>query len=104
MDRHLLFQDSFAVVLEPRESQLYLVFERMVGPGSETLASYPVAISLLRAVLKGFTYQVANEQGSLNIIKAADTIQISAQLTSREKFSAKISLEHFSTVLDSFGV
>ncbi len=100
MDRYLLFQDSFEIYLTPRAPRLALVVERA---GGESLAEFPVEISLLRAVQTGFSYQVGNEHGSLNIARNGGAVGLTVQLASKEKLAAKIPLENFSQVLENFG-
>ncbi len=101
MDRFPLYQNSFAIHLASDNGQLKIQIE--LEDAQAKALEFPVQISLLRSVIRGFSYQIASPVGTLNLAQTDPNVVFTAHLNSQAPLTAKIDREKFSKCVEGLG-
>jgi hypothetical protein len=102
MESVILVEDKVVVRLNRADPGISVQLE---NPDShETIGEFPVTAPLLKAVLSGFSYQIANQWGSLQITSVDGTVKIEFQGRNKQKTVCRTKSDLFSDVITKLTV
>jgi hypothetical protein len=102
MESVILVEGKAVIRLHRIETGLSLQVEN--HETREILGEFPVTAPLLKAVLSGFSYQIANQWGSLQITSADGLVKIEFQSLTKQKIISRTENHFFSDAITNLTV